>query len=230
MIRKFKHKTADGVTADIENQIMKVYSNGVFVGFYDDHSRESQFFIETTQPEFEENEWLYYKFHECECLFRYNGVRNDLIDTNEYYQITNDINFFDSGATNMYVRLSDARKATEEEISSILIRFAIHKGFKKGVTIAWNERDLIYRLYSNHIEVNRYDNLVCGSYIIYSNKDGWAEIVDDDTIESFEKAVEPLMKYLSENHHPHVTCIVRNNSAEIVEGIKTHLTDKFILD
>lgn len=47
---------------------------------------------------------------------------------------------------------------------------------------------------------------------------------------AFKKAVEPLMKYLAENHHPHTTCIVVNNSAEILEGIQTHLTEKFIKD
>lgn len=46
----------------------------------------------------------------------------------------------------------------------------------------------------------------------------------------FSEAVKPLMKYLSENHHPHTTCIVQNNKAELVEGIMTYVTDEFILD
>lgn len=47
---------------------------------------------------------------------------------------------------------------------------------------------------------------------------------------AFQKAVEPLMKYLAKNYHPHTKCIVENNIAELVEGIEVHNTDKFILD
>lgn len=47
---------------------------------------------------------------------------------------------------------------------------------------------------------------------------------------SFEQAVEPLMKYMAENHHPHTMVIVDSDSAQLLEGQKTHRTDKFILD
>ncbi len=47
---------------------------------------------------------------------------------------------------------------------------------------------------------------------------------------AFEKAVEPLMKWLCENQHPHTTVIVTSNRAELVEGLQCHLTDKFIVD
>jgi hypothetical protein len=33
------------------------------------------------------------------------------------------------------------------------------------------------------------------------------------------EAALPLIKYLAENHHPHVTAIVENNSVELVEGL-----------
>ena len=46
----------------------------------------------------------------------------------------------------------------------------------------------------------------------------------------FELAVEPLMRYLCHTHHPHAKAIVDSNSAEIVEGVRTHRTEKFILD
>ena len=45
---------------------------------------------------------------------------------------------------------------------------------------------------------------------------------------SFEKAVEPLMKYLAENHHPHTTIIVTSTDAEIVEAKMILTTNKFI--
>lgn len=37
--------------------------------------------------------------------------------------------------------------------------------------------------------------------------------------EELRKASEPLLKYLEENHHPHVTVIVTQNSVELLEGI-----------
>jgi len=47
---------------------------------------------------------------------------------------------------------------------------------------------------------------------------------------NFEEAVEPLMKFLSENHHPHTMVEVESNKAVLWEGLQTHLTDKFIID
>jgi len=35
---------------------------------------------------------------------------------------------------------------------------------------------------------------------------------------TFEEAVEPLMKWMSENIHPHATAIVTGTRAELVEG------------
>lgn len=47
---------------------------------------------------------------------------------------------------------------------------------------------------------------------------------------AFERAVKPVMKYLAENHHPHTKIIIDSNIAELVEGIKTVVTDEFIVD
>jgi len=46
--------------------------------------------------------------------------------------------------------------------------------------------------------------------------------------EAFEKAVEPLMKYLAENHNPHTTVIVNSTDAELLSGEINHQTSKFI--
>jgi hypothetical protein len=40
-----------------------------------------------------------------------------------------------------------------------------------------------------------------------------------DAIVSLRKAAEPLIKYLNENYHPHVTAIVTPTSVELLEGI-----------
>lgn len=70
-----------------------------------------------------------------------------------------------------------------------------------------------------------------GEHIIYAP---FNEMVDDivSTIvpKTFEEAVEPLMKWMSENQHPHTTVIVTGIRAELVEGLQCHLTDEFIVD
>lgn len=48
--------------------------------------------------------------------------------------------------------------------------------------------------------------------------------------EQFKSAVESVMKYLAKNHHPHTKVIIDSDSAELVEGIVIHRTDKFIKD
>ena len=37
-------------------------------------------------------------------------------------------------------------------------------------------------------------------------------------IKAFEEAARPLIQYLAENHHPHVTAIVTSTSAELLEA------------
>ncbi|EFA5318582.1 hypothetical protein EYX56_04920 [Escherichia coli] len=48
--------------------------------------------------------------------------------------------------------------------------------------------------------------------------------------DQFTASVEAVMKYLADNHHPHTKIIIDSDSAELVEGIATHRTDKFIKD
>lgn len=38
------------------------------------------------------------------------------------------------------------------------------------------------------------------------------------SISEFEKAARPLIQYLCENHHPHVTAIITPVSCELLEG------------
>lgn len=38
-------------------------------------------------------------------------------------------------------------------------------------------------------------------------------------VDELKKAAEPLIKYLCENHHPHVTAIVTGTSIELLEGL-----------
>ena len=46
----------------------------------------------------------------------------------------------------------------------------------------------------------------------------------------FESACRPLMKYLCENHHPHMQVIVEGNYAVLLEGEKCFNTNEYILN
>lgn len=47
----------------------------------------------------------------------------------------------------------------------------------------------------------------------------------------FEELTKPILKYLCENYHPHVTVIITPTSAELLEGLKTiGYVDEFVRD
>ncbi len=47
---------------------------------------------------------------------------------------------------------------------------------------------------------------------------------------SFEESARPLMEYLGNNHHPHTSVYIRNDIAELLEGVKVFTTKDYILD
>ena len=47
---------------------------------------------------------------------------------------------------------------------------------------------------------------------------------------NFEDASSYMMKFLSENHHPHVMAEIDGNSAILWDGQKTHLDNSFTVD
>lgn len=50
-------------------------------------------------------------------------------------------------------------------------------------------------------------------------------------LEELKEAAKPLIKYLCENYHPHVTAIVTPTSVEVMEGVQMipNITE-FIID
>lgn len=46
----------------------------------------------------------------------------------------------------------------------------------------------------------------------------------------FIKAVEPAIKWLNENCHPHTMILIDGTRAELLEGQMTHRTEEFIKD
>lgn len=54
--------------------------------------------------------------------------------------------------------------------------------------------------------------------------------VYEQEIDEFAEASEPLIKWLAENVHPHHHVVVTSTSAELLEGQRTHRTEKFLKD
>ena len=52
----------------------------------------------------------------------------------------------------------------------------------------------------------------------------------DEQRKSFEEAARPLIKWLCENCHPHVTVIVEPSSAELKEGVSRIVVEDYIPD
>ena len=48
--------------------------------------------------------------------------------------------------------------------------------------------------------------------------------------DEFESIVKPVMKWLSENHHPHVHIVIESNTAQLYEGQKVFNTNEFLID
>lgn len=48
------------------------------------------------------------------------------------------------------------------------------------------------------------------------------EKTPDQRFAEFKEAALPLIKYLCENHHPHVTAIITGTSIELVEGMMSN--------
>ncbi len=52
----------------------------------------------------------------------------------------------------------------------------------------------------------------------------------NDKMKDFQQLTKPLIKWLNDNHHPHVTLIITPTSAELLEGILAFPTTEFIKD
>lgn len=48
--------------------------------------------------------------------------------------------------------------------------------------------------------------------------------------DEFVKKVEPLIKYINDNFHPHVTLVINHGNVELVEGIFNFITYEYIKD
>jgi hypothetical protein len=48
--------------------------------------------------------------------------------------------------------------------------------------------------------------------------------------DEFESVVSPVMKWLSENHHPHIHIVIESNCAQLFEGQKVFYSNEFLVD
>jgi len=55
-------------------------------------------------------------------------------------------------------------------------------------------------------------------------------ILKEEKRKEFEQAARPLMKWLSDNCHPHVNVIVDCVRAELNEGVATFVTEDYVKD
>ena len=55
-------------------------------------------------------------------------------------------------------------------------------------------------------------------------------ILTEDQRSSFEEAAKPMIKWLCENCHPHVTAIIEPDRAELHEGVCSIPCNEFIKD
>ena len=55
-------------------------------------------------------------------------------------------------------------------------------------------------------------------------------IITKEQMLSFEKVARPLIKWLNDNRHPHVTAIITSTSAEIMERIAAFPITDYIKD
>ena len=55
----------------------------------------------------------------------------------------------------------------------------------------------------------------------------WTEEEED---EKFEKAAEPMIKYLAENHHPHMQVLIDSTSAILLEQEKMYTNSSYVVD
>jgi len=51
-----------------------------------------------------------------------------------------------------------------------------------------------------------------------------------ERLQSFTEATKPLIKWLNDNGHPHMTIIVSTTHAELLEGVVAINTHEFVKD
>jgi len=137
--------------------------------------------------DYEEGEWIYGTTSNSKFIFRFQSINGNCVPTNEYYQVfENEAKKCVCGDAENIVSVdmlkNDCHKATDTEITFILAKVALLKGYKEGIKIISMLNNTI-----KHIDNNKfyYDSqgLFMNTILIYSNRHKkWAEIKEEPYI------------------------------------------------
>lgn len=126
------------------------------------------------------------------------------------------INIFDNRDSTIDINLYGILSA--EDVEDLIER---NKNNIKMKTLDEKAAEYAAGVVSCNPEVKPYEGLIQTAYILGST---------DVEKTTFEESVEPLIKYLAENHHPHTMAVVESNRAQIWEGVKVVENYKYVVD
>ncbi len=68
-----------------------------------------------------------------------------------------------------------------------------------------------------------------GQYNLTSNKEV-IMFANEEQRNELEKLTRPIIKYLNDNFHPHITVVINTVGAELLEGICNYSTKDYLKD
>lgn len=74
------------------------------------------------------------------------------------------------------------------------------------------------------------DNGEHSHYELLDAETGKVLWTEEEKDEKFEKAAEPMIKYLAENHHPHMQVLIDSTSAILLEQEKIYTNSSYVVD
>lgn len=137
-----------------------------------------------SQNQFKEGDWLYSRTDISMSLFKYTKGKSSIqLGCTEAYQVFDDGDIRQCGYSNNYA--TSARLASKDIIEDILKKVAIHKGYVAGVKIGnYVLEEGVIQLSNtyNYYRLQMYarDKYNTAWVTIYSEKDGWAEIIKEE--------------------------------------------------
>ena len=74
------------------------------------------------------------------------------------------------------------------------------------------------------------DNGEHSHYELLDAETGKVLWTEEEKDKKFEKAAEPMIKYLAENHHPHMQVLIDSTSAILLEQEKMYTNSSYVVD
>ncbi|EHC90794.1 hypothetical protein LTSESEN_1772 [Salmonella enterica subsp. enterica serovar Senftenberg str. A4-543] len=128
-----------------------------------------------------------------------------------------------------FEQAADSPRMEDKEISRAAmvhyIQAAIGEGYQPEYADAVSDLSILWKLREPDLS-REYGK--CWQW--YDMGGGFHETFSRSKNDGFEKAVEPLIKWLAENVHPHHHVIVTSTGAELLMSERVHNTDKYLKD